>query len=106
MDRIEFFKGIKYPDFPNDITSHFEESVALYNLLRDVDQDIDSIIADEINPDSINFKIKASKETRDMTEALVDNFGHARNYYTEYDIEVSGKSRSSISLLIKKASRI
>ena len=103
MDRIEFFKSIKYPDFPNDITSHFEESVALYNLLKDVDQDIDSISADEINPDSINFKIKASKEVRDMTEALVDLFGYARDYYKSFDIEVSGKTRSSISVCIKKS---
>lgn len=106
MDRIEFFKSVKYPDFPNDITSHFEESVALYNLLKDVDQDIDSIIADEINPDSINFKIKASKEARDMTEALADMISTARDYCRSFDIEVSGKTRSSISVLIKKASRV
>jgi hypothetical protein len=105
MDRIEFFKAIKYPDFPNDISSHFEESVALYNLLKDLNQDI-QIITEEINPDSINFKIKADKETRDITENLVDCYGTARNYYTNCDIEITGRSRSSISLSIKRTSRL
>ena len=105
MDRLEFFKGIKYPDFPNDITNHYEESVALYNLLKDLHQDI-SISTEEINPDSINFKIRADKEIRDKAEYLVDCYYTARNYSTNCDIEVTGKSRSTISILITRTSRI
>lgn len=107
MDIIEFFKTIKYPDFPNDITSHFEQSVALYNLLKGINhQGIVAISVEGLDPDSINFKIKTDKETRDITEYLADSYCHSRNYSTAYDIEVAGKTRSSISIRIKETSRV
>lgn len=103
MNRIEFLKSIEYPDFPNMMDKYFEQSMLLYEVFKNITQDI-IIFTEEINPDSIVYDVHADEDILTQAEDVIKLAGVTNIYKTKCELDCIGKDNKSIHVKVERTS--